>query len=580
MRHHPGTPSSRARGRIVAAVWATCLAQFALLAAPGAWAQNVPDAGTLLRQQPQPPPAPRPPPAKPAPDRPAAAPPAASEATVQLKGLRITGNALIPESELQAQLEDLVGKALRFDELLDIRQRLTAYYAMKGYVARVFLPPQEIQDGVLEVRIVEGIRGDINVQTRAARVDAERVRRFLEARVPAGAPLDMNAVGEALNILNDQPGVQVSSALATGSTESAVDINVTADDRALARFDLAVNNHGGRSTGTGQATASVTLANPMGLFDQASALVNLAEGSTFGRADYSLALGDRGLRLGVTGSALDYRVVQSSFAALQARGTAYSAGLRALYPVLRRDDLSVAMDGGVDTKRLQDSTVNGETGDRRVDVATVGLSGYSVWFRAGGLTGVTFGVAFAGGSVDQRNGAALDADLATRRTQGSYRKVSYDLGVVHTLAPDWSLVGTLRGQQADSNLDSSERLALGGPNAVRAYPLGEATGDEGWILKADLRRRLGDAWRAGVLFDVGGITRDHTVPPAGAATPNRYTLAATGLLVEWQPRANVSLNFTIAIPVGANPGKSADGSNIDGSRSGAARAWLGLVARF
>jgi len=282
----------------------------------------------------------------------------------------------------------------------------------------------------------------------------------------------------------------------------------------------------------------------------------------------------------VTGSALDYRVVQSSFAALQARGTAYSAGLRALYPILRRDDLSVALDGGVDTKRLQDSTVNGETGDRRVDVATVGVSGYSAWFRAGGLTGVTFSVAFAGGSVDQRNGAALDADLATRRTQGSYRKVSYDLGVLHTLAPDWSLVGILRGQQADSNLDSSERLTLGGPNAVRAYPLGEATGDEGWILKADLKRRLSDAWRAGALFDVGGITRDHTVPPAGAATPNRYTLAATGLLVEWLPRANVSLNFTIAIPVGANPGKSADGSNIDGSRSGAARAWLGLVARI
>ena len=555
-------------------------ALLALLAVPGAWAQNVPDAGTILRQQPQPPAAPRPAPVRPTPDRPQAAPPGASQATVLLKGFRISGNALIPEAELQEPLRDLVGRALRFDELLDVRLRLTAYYAQKGYVVRVFLPPQEIRDGILEVRVVEGTRGDINVETRAARVDAERVRRFLEARAPAGEPLDMNAVGEALNILNEQPGVQVSSALATGKTESAVDINVTAADRKLATFDLAVNNHGARSTGPGQATVGVALANPTGLFDQVSAVLNLSEGITFGRAEYSLAVGDRGLRLGVSASALSYRLVQPSFAALQARGTATTAGLRASYPLLRRDDLSLTMDGGVDFRQFQDRTVNGETGDRRVDVATLGFSGYSAWFRATGPTVVTFSVSLAGGSLDQRNGAALAADLATRRAQGSYRKVFYDLGLVHSFAPDWSLVGTFRGQQADRNLDSSERLSLGGANAVRAYPLGEATGDEGWILRADLKRRLGDAWRAGAFVDVGGITRDHTVPPGGAATPNRYTLAGAGLVVEWLPRADMSLIFTVASPVGNNPGRSANGRNVDGSRSGAVRAWLGLVARF
>lgn len=553
----------------------------ALLAVPGAWAQNAPDAGTILRQQPQPLPAPRPAPAKPAPEeRPRAATPAASETTILAAGFRIAGNALIPEAELQEQVKDLVGRALRFDELLDVRQRLTAYYARKGYLARVFLPPQEIQDGIVEVRIVEGARGDIKVETSGPRVDADRVRRFLEARAPAGEPLDLNAVGEALNILNQQPGVQVSSALSTGTTESAVDLNVTAADTTLATFGLDVNNQGARATGTGQMTAVAALANPTGLFDQALVFVNISEGSTFGRADYSRAVGDRGLRLGVTGSALSYRLVQPAFAALRARGSADIAGLRASYPILLRDDLSFTIEGGVDIRRFQDRTVNGETGDRLLDVANVGFSGHSAWDRAAGLTVVTFSVGLASGSIDQRNGAALAADLATRRTQGSYRKFSCDLGLVHVFASDWSLVGAFRGQLANRNLDSSERLLLGGASGVRAYPLGEATGDEGWIVKADLKRRLGDAWRAGVFFDAGGITRDHTAPPASAATPNRYALAGAGLLVEWLPRADVSLTSTIASPVGNNPGKSAAGRNSDGSRSGAVLAWVGLVARF
>jgi hemolysin activation/secretion protein len=272
--------------------------------------------------------------------------------------------------------------------------------------------------------------------------------------------------------------------------------------------------------------------------------------------------------------------VQPSFAALRARGTAYTAGLQASYPILVRDDLSFAMDGGVDVKQVEDRTVNGEIGDRRLDVANVGFSGYSAWSRASGLTMVTFSVALASGSSEQHNGAALAADLAGRRTQGSYRKFSYDLGLVHMFGSDWSLVGAFRGQQANRNLDSLERLILGGANAVRAYPLGEATGDEGWILKVDLKRRLGNAWRAGVFLDVGSITVNHTVPPAAAATPNYYELAGAGLLVEWLPRADVSLFATIASPVGNNPGRSATGSNIDDSRSGASRAWFGLAARF
>ena len=552
----------------------------ASLAVPGAWAQQVPDAGTILRQQPQAPAVPKPAPAAPAPEKPQAQPPAASQSTVLVKGFRITGNALVPETELQEQLKDLIGKSLRFDELLNVRLRLTAYYAQKGYLVRVFLPEQEIRDGILQVRIVEGTRGDINIETKAARVKADRVRRFLEARAPAGAPVDMNAVGEALNILNEQPGVQVSSALAPGKTESAVDLNVTAADKPLLTFDLAVNNQGARSTGTGQVTAGVALGNPTGLFDQASVLVNRSEGSTFGRADYSLAVGDRGLRLGVTGSALSYHLVQPSFAALQARGTANTAGLRASYPLIRRDDLSLTLDGGLDAKQFQDRTVNGETGDRKVTVGNAGFSGYTTWGRAEGLTVVTFSGTLAAGSLDQRNGAALAADLAARRTQGNYRKASYDLGLLHTFGRDWSLVGSFRGQQADKNLDSSERLTLGGANAVRAYPLGEATGDEGWILKADLKRRLGDAWRAGVFYDAGGITQNHTVPPAGVATPNRYTLAGAGLSVEWLPRQDMTLTFTLASPVGNNPARSATGANFDGSRSNASRAWFGFAAKF
>lgn len=51
----------------------------------------------------------------------------------------------------------------------------------------------------------------------------------------------------------------------------------------------------------------------------------------------------------------------------------------------------------------------------------------------------------------------------------------------------WSLYANLEAQSADKNLDSSEKFFLGGAQGVRAYPLGEAAGDEGAMATLELR---------------------------------------------------------------------------------------------
>ncbi len=578
----PGDSGLRSKGFCTARAIAIALAGSLLALSCGLLhAQQAPDAGTILRQQPKPPTVPASKPAAPRLEKPdAGVSDEKMQAMVLVKGFRIKGNRLIAEAELVAQLHDFVSKEVRFGQLRNAVLQLIGYYAQKGYIARAFLPPQEIRDGVVEIQVVEGTRGTVSVERKGNRVDAERVRRFVEARAPAGATLDMAAVGEALNILNEQPGVEVSANVTQGKTEGAVDLSVLAADKPLAIVDLGLNNLGAKATGTGQAVASLTLANPFGLFDVASVLVNKSEGTTFVRGDYSLAVGDRGLRLGVTGSSLTYRLVQPGFAALQPSGTARTAGLKASYPLVRRSDLSLTLDGGIDGKEFIDQTVAGETGDRRVRVANAGLNGYTVSGSGSGLTVITFGASAYAGSLNQRNATAFATDAAARNTQGSYSKLTWDLGLLRTFGANWSLTGTLRGQHASKNLDSSERITLGGANAVRAYPVGEAVGDEGLILRADLKYRLADAWRVGGFFDAGHIKQNHTIPPAGVVTPNSYSLSGAGLALEWLPSEHISFSVMLAKPVGNNAGKSATGTNVDGSRSNGNRAWLSLTAKF
>ena len=557
---------------------ARALLALPLCAAAIAHSQPVPDAGTLLREQPKPPAVPTPPPAAPALEKPALKPEAAGP-RVLVKAIRIKGNTLIAEAELLAQVQELVGRELSVGQLQNAALILIGYYAQKGYLARVFLPPQDIKNGVVEYQVIEAVRGSLKIERKGERVDAARVERFIDGRLGAGATLDLAELGEALAIVNEQPGVDAKTSLAPGKGEREVDLSVAAADRPLFAANLGANNQGTRATGALQLSAGATLNNPTGRFDALSVLTNRSAGSSFVRADYGLAVADRGLRIGANVSSLRYHLVQSDFAALNATGDADTVGLVASYPLARRTNFNLSLTGGFDYKQLVDRTVAGETGNRRVQVANVGLSGYSI-STAGPLSGVlSFGAGVFAGNSDQRNAAALATDQAGRQTQGGYMKFPWNAGLLHPLGDTWTFSGTLRGQVAAKNLDSSERFSLGGASGVRGYPLGEAVGDEGWVGSAALQRPMGDQWTVGGFFDAGGIRVNHSQPAVGAAARNSYGLAAAGLTATWRAGAQTALNFTVATPLGSNPGAQANGNNADGSRR-ATRVWISLTSLF
>lgn len=544
-------------------------------------AQQPPDAGGLLRDQPKPPPVVAP---KPAPAAPAAAPgPADGGPKVVVRSFRIVGASLIPDAELAEQLKDFVGEELTLAQLQRAAPTLIAYYARKGYLARVVLPPQEIKDGIVIINVIEGRRGSLRIDRKdGARVDAARAQGFVERRLGAGEAMNIADLEEALNILNDQPGVTARASIAPGSAERAVDVVVSVEDRPLLSIALGADNRGARASGAQQLNGTLSLANPTGLFDAASVLVNASRGTTFGRIDYSLAAGNSGLRLGVNAAALDYDLVQPEFKALQANGTARTAGLSAAYPLFRQAARSLSLAASLDDKRLRDLTVAGETSNRLVRVAGIGLSGFANDAAFGGGT-TQYDAGFGWGKSDQRNTAALAADATTRQVQGSYSKFNYSLRRLQSLGDDWSLSATLRGQNASKNLDSTERFVLGGPSAVRAYPVGEAAADEGWLLSLGLNWRANEQLSTSLFVDTGGVKlNDKLWAGWNAGNPrlqNDYRLSGAGIGIDWRFVTQGIVSFVIASPIGRNPGRDANDRNVDGGTNGT-RGWISINLQF
>lgn len=546
------------------------------------FAQQAPDAGQLLQQQPRP--------AVPVPVLPGPVTPATpvqdddAAPRIEVSGFRISGAVLIGEAELQAQLAPLVGQSLSLRQLQGAAAMLTAYYVDKGYLARVIIPPQKVVDGVVILQITEGKRGSYQFLNDDPALQP-RLSRYLDHHLLAEPHLNLRRLGEALMIMNEQPGLEVRSSLKAGAGESEIDLLIQAEARRYADYTLSANNHGARATGEAQLSGGITAHNPLGLFDQLNLLANFSEGTGFARIDYSLPLGVSGLRMGINGSSLDYELVQDSFSALDAHGSAQTMGVMLSYPLARLPTRQLTLSLAYDDKRMEDHTVAGEVSNKALAAATLGLNALFIgqpdnWLGHGVLNTT---LQLISGDSEQKNAGAAASDEATRRSLGRYTKFAYSLSHLYPLSAQWSLNTSLRGQFADQNLDSTERMSLGGPSGVRAYPVGEASGDDGWLASLNFGKQFKDNLSASLFIDAGSIRLNHTTwANWNASNPdlqNTYTLYGVGAGVDWRINKAWLLSSSIANPIGSNPGADSNDRNVDDSEN-RARGWINLSAKL
>src|SRR5947207_1133723 len=139
------------------------------LASVGAFAQQRPDAGQVLEQTRQP--LRLPPPAEPVlpqPAEPKPALPVAPQLRVKVQQFSFTGNTLYSEAQLQPLVEEFIGKELDFEGLNEAATNVRAFYRARGYfLAQAYLPQQAIRNGSVEIGIIEGRIGQVELDRRS-----------------------------------------------------------------------------------------------------------------------------------------------------------------------------------------------------------------------------------------------------------------------------------------------------------------------------------------------------------------------------------------------------------------------------
>lgn len=501
-----------------------------------------------------------------------------SGAVISVTSFQFTGNTLLSKERLESAVAPYLNKAMDLQELQKATAAVADAYRDAGWIVRAYLPTQEIVDGIVVIRVIEAVFGNIRRDGQdATRIPESQVIRLIETQQKPGTPLSIKALDRGLLLADDLPGVSVNGALKAGANERETDLILKLSNDAAVIGEVAADNYGSRSTGINRLTANLNINSALGKGDLLIADAILTEGSEYLRLAATMPIGSDGWRTGINASFLSYKLITSEFAALNAKGWSNTYGAEATYPIIRSRLRNLYFSANIDQRSYENEFLDITSSRYSAKTLTLGLNGNAFDKLAGGGA-TSAALALVSGSLNLDGSPNQAADANTTRTAGDFQKIRYSVSRQQTLSDRLVGFAGLSGQWAGKNLDSSEKFYLGGASGVRAYPTGEGGGTLGNLLNLELRWRLKQDYTLTGFYDYGRISINSDNNFNGAPDLNSYSLKGAGLSLAWQS-GNTSLKAAWSHRIGDNPNPTNTGTDQDGSLI-KNRYWLLGVFRF
>ena len=511
--------------------------------------------------------------------------PVDGEQTVQIKNFLFSGNKLLTEQELQSVVAKWKNRTLTFDDLQNVIADIQEYYSSKNRIVKALLPEQEIKDGIVSIKIVEGVLGDVVVEQKSQkpRMAAETVKKYFKGEKDS-VYIDTKDLQRKIFILNDLPGVNAIGTYEQGKKEGESNFKVTVEDTPFFKGEVAAANFGSKSTGSNQAIANVSFNNISGIGDLFSVNGIKSSGSDYVQGSYAVPILYDGLKLALNASKLDYQTLSSFSSTNQSKGDAKTYAANFTYPVYRTDRASVNAKVGYETKDYLNTNVltAATISDYKIDNMIAGLNGF---LYNNDQSSISYNANVTFGRLKINDAAQETSDNTSAKTKGSFEKLAFNISRNQPL-PDlkntnWLI--SVDGQTANKNLNSSEQISLGGPYAVRAYPTGQGSGSQGVILKTELQYPYDKNLTFGPFLDVGFIKQyinTYTDWQGSTRAKNDYSLAATGITGTYKYN-EFNVNGTLAYRIGDNPLRTSTGEQLNADNDyKRVQAWIRASYNF
>ena len=483
------------------------------------------------------------------------------EVSFKLNSIKFTGNTCFTEEQLMDLICERIGNEVTINDLITMANMVTEYYQQNGYISTIaYLPPQKVQDGNVEIVVMEGKYGKVEIEgNKWARDKFVRATYLKDKNIETEKVLNVRDIQETLREMNAS-GYMKGQVSMVDNEESAqyTDLTLQMKDRFPIDFDFRFDNQGRDAIGLNRAVFFAGMYNLTGWGDKLLSTTALARRSVSQGVFYSVPIGrhETKLNLGYSYSGLTMGEQWKDYD-IKGHSHNFFAGLSRR--LVKTENYKLYGDISLDIRNTK--TTLGEqkfllneykTRALSVNFTNIKDDFYGKWF---GNIGASVGLPIMDAS-DEFDGYH-ERWLPTNK----YVKVNANLARLQILPMRSMAIIQAGGQWASHGLYPSEKMQFGGISSVRGYEEGFLLSDYGVTASLEFRSHIpflnrilpeklqfiDDSIQWAAFYDAGwfGNVGTDTYGPS-------YVMSVGGGLIVRLTRY-LSGNVYIGIPLGNKP---------------------------
>lgn len=470
---------------------------------------------------------------------------------VFIKSVVVENATVIPEKECQALISPYKGKYLSLSDIKEIAKKITEWYLKKGYVtSKAYVPPQDLENGVLRIRVVEGKVGRILVAGKHPYYSERYILNFFkplkEKRV-----FNQKILERCLLLLNENLKLKASAELKKGQEPETTDIVVKVQSSFPYRLILSYDNWGSEYVGRDRYALDIGLGNPILSGHTVDFAAIKSKRVCSYALSYTMPIGYNGWKVAFWYSAGNSNLGKE-LAVLDVKSYSRYLGISLSYPFVKYRNKELVFQGTLNDLYSKQTMLDQTTAEDRMSYLQMGF-----YYRKQGINNqnffeftITQGLGSLLGDVEEEYASRYEAS-------DTFTKFNFAFARVQRFSEKfWGLL-KLKAQYSWDILYSSQNFYIGGPVSVRGFLLTQYGGDSGLSLSSELRwapLKRRDFLQFLAFLDTGTVFLNH--PYKGQKRQRCLTGGGLGL------RANLPYDFHVSLdtacPLSPNSDKGRD----------------------
>ena len=415
-----------------------------------------------------------------------------------VKEIVLHNNTLLSKKEVIAIINRYTHQELGILALNKLCKELTNLYMEHGYItSRVYLTPQDISDGIVDLYALEGT---------VEKVVSDNTKTKPPFFGITNNPLDLIKLENSLEQVNRLRSNKTTMNLIPGEGRGGSVVMLNTQETRPIFGTLGINNYGSDSTGKLQLSGGLTWENPLGISDIFTLNINTTNKQEEGKKSfgnfytYSVPLGSCLWEAGFSRFTYDQTIYGLNNDFLS-HGESVVSSLTSTYKIHHTKNYSIDINAQI-AKKNNESRIEGVVIESSTYNLSVGNLGLKYVYRQPSWELYTL--------VNYYKGMNIFNPTTGRTLPHDFSKWTLSAGATKYLDTPIPMTYGFSGFAQHSNdlLYSVEQLSIGGAYSVRGFQKLGITGNRGWYTRNDLSFPMNEYFSPYIAYDIGHISSD------------------------------------------------------------------------